>query len=68
MLDLKKVISEDELHLIKTLLNVKLAAKCENYISEYFPTDNGAPQQFHKWYTSHFFLLYLFLSKKSKKM
>ena len=42
--DLSKTIEEDELHLIKVLLNVELSAKCGNYTSKYFITDTGAPQ------------------------
>ena len=42
--DLQNIINKDELHLIKTLLNVKLAVKCGDHISNYFDTDTGAPQ------------------------
>ena len=42
--DLSKTIQEDELHLIKVLLNVELSVKCGNHTSKYFITDTGAPQ------------------------
>ena len=42
--DISKTIQEDELHLIKVLLNVELSVKCGNHTSKYFITDTGAPQ------------------------
>ena len=42
--DLKQIIDPDELHLVKILLDVKLAVKCGNSKSEYFDTNVGAPQ------------------------
>ena len=42
--DLRNKINIDELHLVQILLNVNLAAKCGEHISEYFQTDTGAPQ------------------------
>ena len=41
---LKKILQNDELHLVKTLLNVELSVKCESFTSKYFKTDTGAPQ------------------------
>ena len=43
--DLKNVRNQDELHLIRILLDVKIAAKCSNYKSRFFSTDTGAPQE-----------------------
>ena len=43
--DLKNVPNQDELHLIRILLDVKIAAKCGNYKSRFFSTDTGAPQE-----------------------
>ena len=37
--DLKNVLNQDELHLIRILLDVKIAAKCGNYKSRFFSTD-----------------------------
>ena len=42
--DLKNVLNQAELHLIRILLDVKIAAKCGNYKSRFFSTDLGAPQ------------------------
>ena len=42
--DLKNVLNQDELHLIRILLDVKIAAKCCNYKSQFFSTDTGALQ------------------------
>ena len=42
--DLKNVLNQDELHLIRILLDVKIAAQCGNYKSRFFSTDTGAPQ------------------------
>ena len=43
--DLKNVLNHDELHLIRILLDVKIAAQCGNYKSRVFSTDTGAPQE-----------------------
>ena len=40
----KNVLNQDELHLIRILLDVKIAAKCANYKSRFFSLDTGAPQ------------------------
>ena len=40
----EQLLTSDELHLIKLLLNVKLAVKCGQSQSKYFETDTGAPQ------------------------
>ena len=40
--DLKDIINIDELHLIKILLEVKLAVKCGNHTTEFFNTHTGA--------------------------
>ena len=42
--DLRPIINHDELHIIKLLLNVKLAVKCGNETSDFFDTDTGTPQ------------------------
>ena len=42
--DLKTIINTDEIHLLKILLDVKLAVKCGDHITEFFNTDTGAPQ------------------------
>ena len=42
--DLKNVLNQDELHLIRVLLDVKIAAQCGNCKSRFFSTDTGAPQ------------------------
>ena len=42
--DLKTVIQPDELHLVNQMIQVELAARVGNHISEYFKTDTGAPQ------------------------
>ena len=42
--DLKNGLNQDELHLIRILLDVKIAAKCANYKSRFFSTDTGAPE------------------------
>ena len=41
--DLKNVLNQDELHLIRILLDVKIAVKCGNYKSRFFSTDTRAP-------------------------
>ena len=41
--DLKNVLNHDELHLIRILLDVKIAAQYGNYKSRFFSTDTGAP-------------------------
>ena len=43
--DLKNVLNQDELHLIRILLDVKVAAQFGNYKSRFFSTDTGAPQE-----------------------
>ena len=42
--DVKNVLNQDELHLIRILLDVKIAAKCANYKNRFFSTDTGAPE------------------------
>ena len=42
--DLKNVLKLDKLHLIRILLDVKIAAKCGNYKSRFFSTGTEAPQ------------------------
>ena len=42
--NLKKVLNQDELHLIRILLDVKITAKCGNYKNRFFSTDTEAPQ------------------------
>ena len=42
--DLKNVLNQDELYLIRILLDVKVVAKCGNYKSRFFITDTGAHQ------------------------
>ena len=42
--DLKNVLNQDELHLIRILLDVKITAKYGNYKRRFFRTDTGAPQ------------------------
>ena len=42
--DLKTVIQPDELHLVYKMIQVELAARVGNHISDYFKTDIGAPQ------------------------
>ena len=42
--DLKGTIAEDEIHLIKVLLGVKIAVKCGHHKSDFFETDDGAPK------------------------
>ena len=42
--DLKNVLTQDELHLIRILLDVKIAAKCGNCKSQFFSTATGTPQ------------------------
>ena len=41
---LQETINADELHIMKKMLEVSLAVRCGNTISETFPTDTGAPQ------------------------
>ena len=41
--DLKNALNQDELHLIRILLDVKIAAKCGNCKSRFFSTDTRAP-------------------------
>ena len=43
--DLTSVIDKDELHLVKKLMEVELAANSGNHLSEYFTTDTGVPQR-----------------------
>ena len=43
--DLKNVLNQDELHLIRILLDVKIATKYGNYKSRFFSTDTGTPQR-----------------------
>ena len=43
--DLKNVLNQDERHLIRILLDVKIAAKCGNYKNRFFSTDTGTPQE-----------------------
>ena len=43
--NLRTVLNQDELHLIRILLDVKIAAQCGNYKSRFFSTDTGAPQE-----------------------
>ena len=42
--ELQEVINTDELHLITKLMDVKLAARCGQHVSDYFNTDTGVPQ------------------------
>ena len=42
--NLKKVLNQDELHMIRILLDLKIAARCRNYKSRFFITDTGTPQ------------------------
>ena len=42
--DLKKILQNNELHLVKTLLNVELSVICGTFTSKYFKTDTGATQ------------------------
>ena len=42
--DLKNVLNQDKLHLIRILLDVKIAAKSGNYKSQFINTNPGAPQ------------------------
>ena len=42
--DLKNVLNQDELHLIRILLDVKIATKYGNCKSQFFSTDTGTPQ------------------------
>ena len=37
--DLKNVLNQDDLHLIRILIDMKIAAKCGNYKSRFFSTD-----------------------------
>ena len=41
--DLKNVLNQDEMHLIRILLDVKIAAKCGYYKSRFFSMNTGAP-------------------------
>ena len=43
--DLKNVLNQDALHLIRILLEMKIAAKCSNYKHRFFSTDTGTPQE-----------------------
>ena len=47
--DLKIVLNQDELHLIRKLLDVKIVAKCGNYKSRFFSTDTRVPQGDRAW-------------------
>ena len=42
--DLENVLNQDESHMIRMLLDVKIAAKCGNYKSQFSSTDTEAPQ------------------------
>ena len=42
--DLKNVLNQGELYLIRFLLDIKIATQCGNYKSRFFSTDTGAPQ------------------------
>ena len=42
--DLSKILEPDEVHMIKRLLDVRLAVKCEDELSDFFETDTGVPQ------------------------
>ena len=42
--ELKQVLDEDEIHLVKILLSVELAVRNGSSQSEYFETNVGAPQ------------------------
>ena len=42
--DLKDALNQDELHLIRLLVGVKIAAKCGNHKNLFFSTETGAPQ------------------------
>ena len=42
--DLKNVLNQDELHLIRILLDLKIEAKFGNYKFQFFIKDTGAPQ------------------------
>ena len=42
--DLKNVLNQDELHLIRFLLDMKIVTQCGNYKSRFFSTDTGEPQ------------------------
>ena len=42
---LKNVLNQHDLHLIRFLLDVKIAAKCRSYQKAIFSTDRGAPQR-----------------------
>ena len=41
--ELKNVLNQDKLHLIRSLLDVKIVAKCGNCKRQFFSTDTGAP-------------------------
>ena len=43
--DFKNVLDQDELHLIRILLDVKITAKCGNYKSPFFSAEPGATQK-----------------------
>ena len=42
--DLKNILSQDKLHLIRILFYMKITAKCVNCKSRFFSMDTGAPQ------------------------
>ena len=42
--DLKNILNQDELHLIRTLIDVKIEVKYDNYKSRFFSTDTGGLQ------------------------
>ena len=42
--DLKNIPNQDVLHLIRILFDMKIAAKCGNYKSQFFNVDTGRPQ------------------------
>ena len=46
--DLQQTINADELHLVNTLLKVKVAVRCGNNMSQSFDTDTGTPQRKRK--------------------
>ena len=42
--DMHSILENDELFLVKTLLDTELSVRCGNHLSPYFKTDTGAPQ------------------------
>ena len=55
--DLSKVIEEDELHMINTMINVQLAVRCGTRIGDFSSTDVGVPQG--DGYSANKFTFYL---------